>query len=147
MQPRTSARVLLVDGEDRVLLFRGIDTGAPERGSWWFTPGGGLDPGESHRDGAVRELFEETGLRCQPDDLVGPVHEEETLFEFSTVTFLQHSTFFVLRIDSHVVDISGFQEVEASSIVEHRWWSREALRATEETIYPGCLVELLDRVA
>ena len=75
------------------------------------------------------------------------MHEEQTLFEFATVSFLQHSTFFVLRVDSHVVDISGFQEVEASSIVEHRWWSRDALRATEETFYPGCLVELLDRVA
>ena len=40
---------------------------APDRGSWWFTPGGGLDPGESHRDGAVRELFEETGLRCEAE--------------------------------------------------------------------------------
>jgi 8-oxo-dGTP pyrophosphatase MutT (NUDIX family) len=147
VQPRTSARVLLLDAEDRVLLFRGVDPGAPDRGSWWFTPGGGLDPGESHRDGAVRELFEETGLRCDPADLVGPVHAEETLFEFATRSFLQHSTFFVLRVASHVVDISGFQELEASSIVEHRWWSRDALRVTDETVYPGCLVELLDRVA
>ncbi len=86
-------------------------------------------------------------MRCEAADLIGPVHEEETLFEFSAVTFLQHSTFFVLRVDSHVVDTSGFQEVEASSIVEHRWWSRDALRATAETYYPGCLVDLLDRVA
>ncbi|MCU1587466.1 MAG: hydrolase [Frankiales bacterium] len=147
MQPRTSARVLLLDGEDRVLLFRGVDPGAPDRGSWWFTPGGGLDPGETHRDGAVRELYEETGLRCEAAALIGPVHEEESLFEFATISFLQHSTFFVHRVDRHVVDVSGFQELEASSIVEHRWWSREALRATDETYYPTCLVELLDRVA
>ncbi|MBC7679310.1 MAG: NUDIX domain-containing protein, partial [Pseudorhodobacter sp.] len=60
---RTAARVLLLDGRDRVLLFRGGDPHLPERGTWWFTPGGGLDPGEQTVDGAVRELFEETGLR------------------------------------------------------------------------------------
>lgn len=139
--------MLLLDGHDRVLLFRGIDTGAPERGSWWFTPGGGLEPGEDHRAGAVRELFEETGLRCDPEALVGPVHEEETLFEFSNGRILQHSTFFVLRIDTHDVDTSGFQEIEVRTIVEHRWWSRDALRATDEMYYPHCLNDLLDRVA
>ena len=147
VQPRTAARVLLLDGEDRLLLFRGIDRGAPDRGSWWFTPGGGLEPGEDHRTGAVRELFEETGLRCDPEALEGPVHEEETLFEFSNTRILQHSTFFVLRVESHDVDISGFQEVEARSIVEHRWWTRADLRVTEDVYYPGCLNELLDRVA
>ncbi|MCW2544468.1 MAG: hydrolase [Frankiales bacterium] len=146
-EPRTSARVLLLDGEGRLLLFRGVDPGAPDRGSWWFTPGGGLDPGETHRDGAVRELFEETGLRSDPQALEGPVHEEQTLFEFATRSFLQHSTFFVLRVDTHDVDISGFQEVEASSIVEHRWWTRDDLRATDEVYYPACLNDLLDRVA
>jgi 8-oxo-dGTP pyrophosphatase MutT (NUDIX family) len=147
VQPRTAARVLLLDAQDRLLLFRGFDTGAPDRGSWWFTPGGGLESGETHRDGAVRELFEETGLRCDPEALEGPVHEEETLFEFSSVRILQHSTFFVLRIDSHDVDVSGFQEVEVSSIVEHRWWTRDDLRATDEVYYPACLNDLLDRVA
>jgi 8-oxo-dGTP pyrophosphatase MutT (NUDIX family) len=146
VEPRSSARVLLLDRDDRVLLFRGIDPGAASDDSWWFTPGGGLDPGESHRDGAARELFEETGLRCDPADLIGPVHEEETLFDFARRRLLQHSTFFVLRVDSHVVDVSGFEEVEASSIVEHRWWSRDELRATGETFYPGCLVDLLDRL-
>ncbi len=34
----------------------------------WSFPKGKLDPGESHRDAAVREVFEETGLRCE----VGP---------------------------------------------------------------------------
>ena len=144
---RTSARVLLLDGLGRLLLFRGGDPAAPEGGTWWFTPGGGLDPDESLVDGAARELFEETGLRCDPAALGEPVHAEQTLFEFAGMKLLQHSTFFVLRVDAHDVDTSGFEELEASSIVEHRWWDRDDLRTTADVFYPRCLNELLDRVA
>lgn len=31
----------------------------------WSLPKGKLDPGERHRDAAVREVHEETGLRCE----------------------------------------------------------------------------------
>ncbi|TML29501.1 MAG: NUDIX domain-containing protein, partial [Actinobacteria bacterium] len=58
--PRRASRVLVVDEAGRVLLFHGFDPARPEHG-YWFTVGGGLDPGESAVQGAVRELFEETG--------------------------------------------------------------------------------------
>ena len=59
---REAARVLLLDGSDRLLLFRGCDPADRDRGQWWFTPGGGLDPGETYEQGARREVLEETGL-------------------------------------------------------------------------------------
>lgn len=144
---RTAARVLLLDSRDRLLLFRGGDPVNAAAGTWWFTVGGGLDEGETLHEGAVRELFEETGLRCTAADLGSPVHAEESEFDFGGRHITQHHTFFVLRIDAHDVNTSGFEELEASSIVEHRWWTRDDLRVTTDTVFPRDLAALLDRVA
>ena len=44
---RNAARVLLIDPGGRLLLVHGGDPADPSAGSWWFTPGGGMEPGES----------------------------------------------------------------------------------------------------
>jgi 8-oxo-dGTP pyrophosphatase MutT (NUDIX family) len=143
---RSAGRVLLLDAEGRVLLFRGGDPAAPDAGTWWFTPGGGLDPGESWAEGAARELFEETGLRVGPADLGDPVHEERTQFSFAGQQIDQDQRFFLLRVDHHEVDTTGFGPLETASIVEHRWWSPGELRASRAMVYPPGLADLLERL-
>jgi hypothetical protein len=54
-----------------------------------------------------------------------------------------HDEFFFLRIRSHEVDIRGFEELEASTFVEHRWWSLSELANTPETVVPNGLVPLV----
>jgi 8-oxo-dGTP pyrophosphatase MutT (NUDIX family) len=143
---RLAARVLLVDATGRVLRFRGGDPAAPEAGTWWFTPGGGLEAGESWAEGAARELREETGLRVAPEALGAPVFEERADFAFAGLLIDQDQRFFLLRVDSHEVDTSGFGEIEVASIEEHRWWSLDELRATSDTLYPLDLVDVLTRL-
>ncbi|MDX6215065.1 MAG: hypothetical protein QOG99_649 [Frankiales bacterium] len=140
---RRAARVLLVDAQDRVLLFQGRDPLHADRGQWWFTPGGGLEAGETPAQGAARELQEETGLVVDPDALGATVHQRVTTFPWGDVVFEQSEDYFVLRIDSHDVDTSGFDEVETAAVIGHRWWDREDLAATAERFYPGELLELL----
>src|SRR5699024_5779123 len=77
---RRAARVLLLDDRDRLLLVRGHDVDDPGR-TWWFTLGGGIDPGESAREAAVREVQEETGLRIAEGDLTGPVLTRSAIFD------------------------------------------------------------------
>ncbi|WP_060878843.1 GNAT family N-acetyltransferase, partial [Streptomyces scabiei] len=56
--PRQAARVAVLDPDGAVFLFRYDNE---EVGVHWALPGGGLEPGETPREGARRELREETG--------------------------------------------------------------------------------------
>src|SRR3954452_4639210 len=141
---REAARVLLLDGRDRLMLFRGLDPQRPEDGTWWFTPGGGREPGESTEDCARRELREETGLRAA--DLEGPVWHRVAEFDFAGEHYRQSEVFYVLRVDEHEVDTSGFQPVEASAIIDHRWWTLEELATTGEVVHPRALTTDLARL-
>lgn len=143
--PRRAARVLLVDGAGRILLFHGFDPGRP--GEWyWFTAGGGLRPGEDAATGAARELYEETGLRVPPERLGAPVWHEVTQFPFDGVWYRQEQDYFLVRIGSWTVVTDGFDADEASSIDGHRWWAIDELETTSERYYPTELAELLRRV-
>ncbi len=60
-----SVTVITFDDQGRVLLVKHADAGV------WVAPGGSLDPHESPADAAVREMWEETGLRVEPTRVLG----------------------------------------------------------------------------
>jgi 8-oxo-dGTP pyrophosphatase MutT (NUDIX family) len=140
---RVAARVLLVDPAQRVLLFQGFDPHVPDE-PFWFTAGGGLEPGEELLPAAVRELREETGLRLPPERFVGPVWLRRVRFSFEGVEYDSDEWFFLARLtDAVEVDTAGFTDLEIRIVNGHRWWTAQALRTTAETIYPLQLAELL----
>ena len=55
---RQNVGVMLVNSDDRVFVGRRIDMKGPH----WQMPQGGIDPGESPEEAALRELEEETGV-------------------------------------------------------------------------------------
>jgi 8-oxo-dGTP pyrophosphatase MutT (NUDIX family) len=143
---RRAARVLLLDPSGRVLLLRGCDPARPEH-RYWFTVGGGLEPGESLAEAAVREIYEETGLRISREDLAGPVRTDQVQFPFDGRWYSQQQSFFVVRADAFIADLSHLDEYELSSVDATRWWSADELDATEERFYPADLADLLREVA
>jgi ADP-ribose pyrophosphatase YjhB (NUDIX family) len=134
--------VLVVDAEQRVLMFRGTDPGRPGV-RYWFTAGGGLDEGETPAEGAARELREETGLSVPPERLGDPVWYQVTDFPFDGRWYRQEQDFYLIRVESLQVSLDGLDELERESIDAHRWWSLADLRDTSERFYPDELPDLL----
>jgi 8-oxo-dGTP pyrophosphatase MutT (NUDIX family) len=141
---RRSARVLLLDGADRLLLIRSAfkNSGRPPPGHVWFTPGGGVEPGEDLAVAAARELREETGLAADPAGLRLVAYSCATK-DLGWVSGLLRDDFFLYRVPRHEVDLSGLTAFERRHYTGHRWWTHAELAETAETIYPRELAPLL----
>ena len=137
---RPTARVLLVDDHDRVLLFRGQDpTNSNVR--FWFPPGGGIEPGETPEEAARREVLEETGLA---NLLLGPhIWNRRHVVVFNGTHFDIREVWFFARVLAFEIDTSGFTELERRTVPEHRWWTQRELESTTEFLTPRELAPLL----
>jgi 8-oxo-dGTP pyrophosphatase MutT (NUDIX family) len=142
------ARVIVADRSGRLLLFEGIDPAAPDV-VFWFTPGGGVDPGETSEQAARRELLEETGLVV--DELGEPVHEDVVEFGFDGVRYRQQQQYFAVRVDGDgeglEIDDADWTPDEVTAIRRHRWWTPAELQATTEPVYPERLEDLVASVS
>lgn len=141
---RRGVRVLLVDDGGAILLFEDSDPGLPDL-RWWVTPGGGIDPGESDLQAAVREVAEETGCRLQESDLVGPLAVRQAVHGYSDQVVDQTESFYLARVPRFEVDTAGHTEEELITLQQHRWWPRAELESTDAWLWPTQLVELCDR--
>jgi 8-oxo-dGTP pyrophosphatase MutT (NUDIX family) len=139
---RAGAKVILIDADGSVLLFRGGDPARPEAGTWWFPPGGGVEPDETIEAAARREVLEETGLVL--DELGPAVGHRRVEFPFDGRIIVSDEVYFVVRVPGGAISTDGWTELERAVVEEHRWWTLDELRATSETVYPEDLLALIE---
>lgn len=113
--------------EDHVLL---VSLQPPGQRRWWHFPGGGIDEGESPEEAAVRELFEETGLRSA----------ETKEYIRAGVHGGQHHYFLITCDDLTLGEVTG-PELEYAADADFRaeWVPISALAAMP--VFPRCVAE------
>jgi len=127
--PRVSARVLPVCPAGEVLLLQDLDPAQPDV-LRWGSIGGALDPGESHVEAAVREMYEETGLRPDPAALTAPFHRSTREFSWAGIRYRSDNTFFALPLPREVqVSFEHLVPEEVDTVVAWGWWTPAALAA------------------
>ena len=141
MRQRLTARVLLLDPEDRLLMMKGrLPGAAPEQGAW-FTVGGGAAPGESVMDAAAREIVEETGFTAFE---LGPVvWRREGALALAGETVWMDEHYVLARCPGGDPVRHGWQADEHALIDDIRWWTQAELAATPERVFPPGLADLL----
>jgi 8-oxo-dGTP pyrophosphatase MutT (NUDIX family) len=141
-----SARALLIDPQDRVLLMKlasGRLTQDPtaSRQTFWLTPGGSLHPGESFEDALIREIFEETGLRLNHPGHWIWISPKRILRDGLPVDTM--ARVYIQRVPSFEPMPTALTPQERETFCELRWWSIDEIAAVREIFVPRQLALLL----
>lgn len=133
---RTSGRMLAVRSDGRALLLSGTDPARPGS-AFWFSVGGGLEPGETALDAAVRELREETGIVVDPADVTPQLARHTFTLTWRGEPVVRDSVFFAVRVpDGTVAAFDGLTGNEAEFTTGTAWLTADELLETGASAHP-----------
>lgn len=142
---RSAVRLVVLDAQDKVLLFHTRDQDHPDLGTWWELPGGGIYPGETYLDAAIRELREETGIVAGRSQIGPPTWRRRASFRHRQRRHLQDEVIVPLRLRLSGPDIDESRRLayEREDYFDFRWWPTPEIIRSSERFYPGQLPTLL----
>jgi len=139
--PRITARVLLLDPDDRILLIHACDPDDPQH-RWWETPGGGVENGETHRDTVIREVAEETGLRLAHFGRCLWVRESR--FRYRGRDHYRREHVYLARVTAVTPAVALKPSAnEKLGLIERRWWTHADLASCTDKLLPPNLPDLM----
>ncbi len=124
-------------------------------GGFWQSVTGSLEPGETYRQAAVREIFEETGIVCVEEDLIDlqltQVFEIALLWRAKYAPGVTHNeeTCFALAVAKRTIQLDpleheAFEWVDYQTALAHLYWesNRRAVKVVESRMaLPPALIQ------
>lgn len=126
--PLVGGDAAVIDGAGRILLIQRADN------ELWAMPGGALEVGETPLEGVLREVLEETGVRCQPVALAGVFDSRRS------GTGSRHHFYLVTFVLKPIDGIESVEPSHAAESLDMGWFERDAL---PRAMHPGSLRRLL----
>jgi 8-oxo-dGTP pyrophosphatase MutT (NUDIX family) len=136
---RQAARAIVLDPAQRILL---VHFRFPAE-SFWATPGGGIDEGETPEQAVARELDEEAGL---VDFELGPwVWTRTHIVPFESGLWDGQVERYMLVRTNAFEPVPRFtaDELAVEYVTAIRWWTLAELEASDELFAPRRLPELV----
>jgi 8-oxo-dGTP pyrophosphatase MutT (NUDIX family) len=144
---RSAVRLVILDIDDRVLLFEIREPLDPDQSTCWELPGGGIDAGETYVEAALRELVEETSIHAEPSDLGPPRWRRRVTFRHAGFRQLQDEVVVAVRLTGSAPDVSDANQLPAehANYLGCRWWPVAEIEASTQRFYPRRLPTLIRR--
>lgn len=143
INPSVAAGILLEDAGKVVLVRRGV----PPSADYWALPSGFAEYEETIQETAVREAYEETGLRVAVDDLIGVYsYDNEVIGRGVLVLFRGHATDGELRAGDDAAEVGRFGPDELPPMAEiafntHRQALHDWKQAKAVVVRPATVAE------
>lgn len=107
------------------------------RRGWWDLPKGKLDIGETNRKAALREVYEEVGLKCK---ILSSLPFTFHCYQEQKRLVIKQTAWYLMECSTSVVKLQKEEDIS-----QCKWVTKKRLKAMQERIYPN-LRPLLDSI-